>query len=163
VAGGNDTTGALISHAICLLQDNPDQREALLADLDLLHTAVPEFLRLESSVQTLARTTTRDVEIDGTLIPAGEKVMMLYGCANRDEAEFGPTAATLDINREFTRMLAFSSGPHFCIGSHLAKLQARVALEELLTRYPQVRADTTNGKRHLSPFTRGWQTLPALL
>ena len=68
-----------------------------------------------------------------------------------------------DINREFTRMLAFSSGPHFCIGSHLAKLQARVALEELLTRYPQVRADTTNGKRHLSPFTRGWQTLPALL
>lgn len=163
VAGGNDTTGALISQAICLLQDNPSQRAELLGDLSLLQTAVPEFLRLESSVQTLARTTTRDVEVRGTLIPEGEKVMMLYGCANRDEAEFGPTAASLDIRREVQRMLAFSSGPHFCIGSHLAKLQARVALEELLTRHPAVRADVVHGKRHLSPFTRGWETLPAIL
>lgn len=163
VAGGNDTTGALISHSVCLLQDNPEQRAELLADLSLLQTAIPEFLRLESSVQTLGRTTTREVEIHGQVIPAGEKVMMLYGCANRDEDEYGPNADELDIRREFTRMLAFSSGPHFCIGSHLAKLQARVALEELLTRYPQVRSDVTNGQRHLSPFTRGWQTLPALL
>ena len=163
MAGGNDTTGALISHSVCLLQDNPEQRAELLADLSLLQTAIPEFLRLESSVQTLGRTTTREVEIHGQVIPAGEKVMMLYGCANRDEDEYGPNADELDIRREFTRMLAFSSGPHFCIGSHLAKLQARVALEELLTRYPQVRADVTNGQRHLSPFTRGWQTLPALL
>ncbi|MEZ5159567.1 MAG: cytochrome P450 [Marmoricola sp.] len=151
---GNDTTGALISHSVCLLQDNPEQRAELLADLSLLQTAIPEFLRLESSVQTLGRTTTREVEIHGQVIPAGEKVMMLYGCANRDEDEYGPNADELDIRREFTRMLAFSSGPHFCIGSHLAKLQARVALEELLTRYPQVRADVTNGQRHLSPFTR---------
>lgn len=163
VAGGNDTTGALISHSVCLLQDHPEQRSELLADLSLLHTAVPEFLRLESSVQTLARTTTRDVEIHGTLIPRGEKVMMLYGCANRDEAEFGSTASVLNIRREVQRMLAFSSGPHFCIGSHLAKLQARVALEELLTRYPEVRVDTAAGKRHLSPFTRGWESLPAIL
>ncbi len=163
VAGGNDTTGALISHAICLLQDNPAQRAELLGDLSLLRTAVPEFLRLESSVQALGRTTTRDVEIHGHQIPQGARVMMLYGCANRDETEFGQTAAELDIRREPARMLAFSSGPHFCIGSHLAKLQARVALEELLTRYPAVRADVVHGQRHLSPFTRGWTTLPALL
>jgi cytochrome P450 len=161
VAGGNDTTGALISHGIALLDERRDQRQLLLDDPDLIPAAITEFLRLESSVQGLARTTTRDVEIEGVTIPAGEKVLMLYGSANRDVAEFGDDADRLDVRRNAVRHLGFSSGPHFCIGSHLAKLQARVAFEELLAAHPQIGVDLSRGVRHRSAFTRGWETLPA--
>ncbi len=82
---------------------------------------------------------------------------MLYGSANRDESEFGQDAGRLDVRREAPRHLGFSSGPHFCIGSHLAKLQAKVALEELLAAYPQIGVDRSRGVRHQSAFTRGWQ------
>jgi len=91
--------------------------------------------RLESSVQALARTTSAG-DLHGVRIPEGEKVLMLYGSANHDEREFGGDAHRLDITRSIPRHLAFSSGVHFCIGSHLARLQARVALEELLARQP---------------------------
>lgn len=163
VAGGNDTTANLVSHGIGLLDGAPDQRRLLLEDSSLIGNAAVEFLRLEGSVQGLARATTRDVEIAGTTIPAGEKVLMLYGSANRDEAEFGPDAATLDVRRQITRHLAFSSGPHFCIGNHLARLQATVAFEELLAAVPSVGVDQAAGVRHQSAFVRGWQTLPAHL
>jgi cytochrome P450 family 130 len=160
VAGGSDTTASLISHAVMLLDDAPDQRRLLLDDPGLIPHALLEFLRLESSVQGLARTTLVDVGIEGVTIPAGEKVMMLYGAANRDPREFGDDADVLDVRREIPRHLAFSSGPHFCIGSHLARLQARVALEELLAAHPQVAVDTAAGQRHESAFVRGWVTLP---
>ena len=160
VAGGTDTTASLISHAIALLGEAPDQRRLLLEDPTLVGSSLMEFLRLESSVQGLARTTTGDVEIAGVTIPAGEKVMMLYAAANRDPREFGPTADLLDVRRPITRHLSFSSGPHFCIGNHLAKLQARVALEELLHRHPQITVDVAAGTRHPSAFVRGWLSLP---
>ena len=124
VAGGADTTAALISHTVLLTGEHMDQREAVLADPSLLPGALVECLRYESSVQALARTTTEDVEVDGVEIPAGEKVLMLYGSANRDPREYGETADRLDVRREVGRHLAFSSGPHFCIGNHLARLQA---------------------------------------
>jgi cytochrome P450 len=89
------------------------------------------------------------------------KVMMLYGSANRDEREFGPDAARLDVTRQIRRHLAFSSGAHFCIGSHFARLQARVAFEELLRRQPHIGVDVRNGQRLHSSFTRGWLSLPA--
>ncbi|MFI0452671.1 cytochrome P450 [Actinomadura sp. 6N118] len=161
VAGGNDTTGNLISHGVALLDGHHAQREKLVADPSLIANALLEFLRLEGSVQALARTTTRPVTLHGVEIPAGEKVMMLYGAANRDEREFGPTAGTLDITREIPRHLGFATGVHFCIGSHLAKLQARIALEELYARHPHAGVDLGNAKRISSPFTRGWATLPA--
>jgi len=160
VAGGSDTTASLISHAVTLLDAAPDQRLLLLEDPDLLPGALLEFLRLESSVQGLARTTTRDVEVDGVVIPAGQKVMMLYAAANRDPREFGDTADQLDVRRQISRHLSFSSGPHFCVGSHLARLQARVALEELLGAHPWVSLDVSAGRRHESAFVRGWQSLP---
>jgi cytochrome P450 len=159
-AGGSDTTAALISHAVMLLDGAPDQRRLLHDDPALISSGLVEFLRLESSVQGLARTTTRDVTIHGVTIPAGDKVMMLYGAANRDPREFGDTADRLDLHRSITRHLAFSSGPHFCIGNHLAKLQARVALEELLAAHPQVSVDPAAGTRHESAFVRGWVSLP---
>lgn len=163
VAGGSDTTASLISHGIALLTDAPDQRAILLEDRSLIPDALMEFLRLESSVQGLCRTTTRDVSVAGTTIPAGEKVLMLYGSANRDEAEFGITAARLDVLRVPKRHLAFSSGPHFCIGNHLARLQARVAFEELLDAMPEVAVDLTAGVRQPSAFVRGWESLPLSL
>lgn len=160
VAGGNDTTGALISHAVQLMTAAPSQRALLVENPSLIGDAVLEFLRLESSVQGLARYTLADVTVGEVTIPAGEKVLMLYGAANRDPREFGPTAAALDVRRSIPRHLAFSSGPHFCIGSHLARLQARVALEELLAVMPSVEVDVAAGVRHASAFVRGWASLP---
>ncbi|MGY2877099.1 cytochrome P450 family 130 [Marmoricola sp. URHA0025 HA25] len=160
VAGGSDTTAALISHAVTLLGEAPDQRRLLLDDPGLIPNALLEFLRLESSVQGLARTTLADADVGGVTIPAGQKVMMLYAAANRDPREFGPDADVLDVRREIPRHLAFSSGPHFCVGSHLARLQARVALEELLAAHPQVAVDPAAGRRHESAFVRGWVSLP---
>jgi cytochrome P450 len=160
VAGGSDTTASLVSHALTLLGEAPAQRELLLEDPGLIGGALLEFLRLESSVQGLARTTTAEVEVDGTTIPAGEKVMMLYAAANRDPREFGPSADQLDVRRDTPRHLSFSSGPHFCVGSHLARLQARVALEEVLATHPWLTLDPAGGRRHESPFVRGWLSLP---
>lgn len=162
-AGGSDTTAGLISNAVMLLDQAPEQRRLLLEDPGLISVGLLEFLRLESSVQALARTTTEDVTIDGVTIPAGQKVMMLYAAGNRDPREFGPDADRLDVRREIKRHLSFSSGPHFCIGSHLARLQARVALEELLARFPQVQVDPVAGVRHGSAFVRAWNSLPAQL
>ena len=161
VAGGNDTTGNLISHTVALLDSHPRQREMLAADPGLIPGALSECLRFESSVQALARTTTREVTVGGTTIPAGEKVMMLYGSANRDEREFGPTAGQLDITREISGHLGFARGPHFCIGSHFARLQARIAVEELYAAHPTVGVDRDSAVRALSPFTRGFVSLPA--
>ncbi|MBW8486293.1 cytochrome P450 [Actinomadura parmotrematis] len=161
IAGGNDTTGNLISHGVALLDGDHAQRERLAADPSLIPNALLEFLRLEGSVQSLGRTTTRPVVLHGVEIPAGEKVMMLYGSANRDEREFGPEADRLDVTRDIPRHLGFATGPHFCIGSHLAKLQARVAFEELLRAHPRVGVDLDRAERIASPFTRGWRTLPA--
>jgi cytochrome P450 len=161
VAGGADTTAGLISHTVLLTGEHPEQREQVLTDPGLLPGALVECLRLESSVQALARTTLTDVEVDGVEIPAGEKVLMLYGSANRDPREYGETADRLDVRRDVGRHLAFSSGPHFCIGSHLARLQARVAVEELFAAHPHVTVDPATGVRHESAFVRGWVSLPA--
>jgi cytochrome P450 len=161
VAGGNDTTGNLISHGVLLLDDDQAARERLIAHPELIPGALAEFLRLESSVQGLARMTTRQVTIRGVDIPEATKVLMLYGSANRDEREFGNDADQLDLTREIKRHLAFSSGAHFCIGSHFAKLQARVAFEELLARQPHIGVDVSAGRRLHSSFTRGWLSLPA--
>jgi cytochrome P450 family 130 len=161
VAGGNDTTANLISHGVMLLDGDHAQREKVAADPSLVPDAVIEFLRLEGSVQGLARTTTQPVTMHEVEIPAGDKVLLLYGSANRDEREFGPTADRLDVTRDIPRHLGFASGVHFCIGNHLAKLQARVAFEELLARHPTVGVDLERAERTRSPFTRGWRRLPA--
>ena len=161
VAGGNDTTGNLISHGAMLLDRDHAQRERIVADPSLIPNALLEFLRLESSVQGLARTTTRAVTIRDTEIPEGSKVMMLYGSGNRDEREFGPDSEQLDITRSIPHHLGFSTGAHFCVGSHLARLQAKVAFEELFARQPEIGVDVEAGRRLHSSFTRGWISLPA--
>ena len=143
VTGGNDTTTGLLGVAADLLTQNLDQRAGLLADSSNMKAAVEEFLRLSSPVQGLARTTTRDVEIGDRKIPAGRKVMLLYASGNRDEREFGPTAADFDMTRKIRRHLTFGYGAHHCIGAAIARLQVTVALEELLARCPNFVVDST--------------------
>lgn len=141
ITGGNDTTTGNLGGAVQLLHRYPEQRARLAANPGLIPDAVEEFLRMTSPVQGLARTTTRDVELHGTTIPAGRKVLLLYASANHDEREFGPTAGELDIHRQPKRILTFSHGHHHCLGAAAARMQARVALEELLARCPEFRVD----------------------
>jgi cytochrome P450 len=141
VTGGNDTTTGLLGGAVQLLDRNPDQRRLLAADPDLIPDAVEEFLRLTAPVQGLARTTTRDVTLHDTTIPAGRKVLLLYGSANRDERQFGEDAAELDVTRRPRNILTFSHGAHHCLGAAAARMQSRVALTELLARCPDFVVD----------------------
>ncbi|MGV1088449.1 MAG: cytochrome P450, partial [Mycobacterium sp.] len=141
VAGGNDTTTGLLGGAVQLLHRSPDQRRLLAEDPDLISDAVEEFLRLTSPVQGLARTTTRDVTIEGRTIPQGRKVLLLYGSANRDERQYGADAGELDVTRRPRNILTFSHGAHHCLGAAAARMQARVTLTELLTRCPDIEVD----------------------
>jgi hypothetical protein len=160
VTGGNDTTTGLLGGALELLTENPEQRALLLDDPTLLNNAVDEFLRLTSPVQGLARTTTRDVRLEGKVIPEGRKVMLLYGSANRDEREFGSDAAEFDVTRKIRRIMSFGYGPHHCIGAAIARLQARVALEELLSRCPDFTVDAAAGRYASGHFVRRYESLP---
>jgi cytochrome P450 len=141
VTGGNDTTTGLLGGAVQLLHRNPDQRRLLAQDPELMPDAVEEFLRLTSPVQGLARTTTRDVTLHGTTIPAGRKVLLLYASANRDERQYGSNAAELDVTRRPRSILTFSHGAHHCLGAAAARMQSRVALTELLNRCPDFEVD----------------------
>lgn len=160
VTGGNDTTTGLLSVGLELLQSSPDQRRRLAGDPSLLANAVEELLRLTSPVQGLARTPTRDVELHGRTIPAGEKVLLLYGSANRDQREFGPTADTLDIDRRIERILTFGYGAHHCLGAAAARLMGRVTLEEILARCPDYAVDPTAGSFAPGHFVRWYESLP---
>lgn len=160
VAGGNDTTTGLLGGTVQLLQQHPDQRAALAADPDRIRVAVEEFARLTSPVQGLARTTTHDVELAGKTVPAGRKVLLVFGSANRDEQAFGPNAATLDIDRNPQRILTFGHGPHHCLGAAAARMQARVALEELLDRFPEYVVDIDAVEYANGPYVRRPTTVP---
>lgn len=160
VTGGNDTVTGMLSGSSCLLTQHRDQRAKLLAAPSLIPNAVEELLRLTSPVQNLARTATRDVELHGVRIPAGRKVLLCYAAANRDEREFGPTAAALDVERKITKILTFSYGTHYCIGAAAARLQSRVALEELLTRCPDFDVDVARGCYADGHYVRRHESLP---
>lgn len=141
VTGGNDTTTGLLGGAVQLLHQDRNQCRVLGQQPDLIPDAVEEFLRLTSPVQGLARTTTREVTIDGRTIPAGRKVLLLYGSANRDERQYGPNAGALDVRRRPRNILTFSHGAHHCLGAAAARMQSRVALTELLARCPDFEVD----------------------
>jgi cytochrome P450 len=141
VTGGNDTTTGMLGGSVQLLHQRPDQRRLLVDDPALIGDAVDEFLRLTSPVQGLARTVTRDVTIGDTTIPTGRRVLLLYGSANRDEREYGPDAAELDVRRCPRNIMAFSHGAHFCLGAAAARMQSRIAITELLARCPDFEVD----------------------
>lgn len=141
VTGGNDTTTGMLGGSVQLLHQRPDQRQLLIDSPELIADAVDEFLRLTSPVQGLARTVTRDVTIGDTTMPAGRRVLLLYGSANRDERQFGSDAGELDIRRNPRNILTFGHGAHHCLGAAAARMQSRVALTELLTRCPDFDVD----------------------
>ena len=138
VTGGNDTSTGLLGAGVQLLSDRPDQRALVLGDVP---AAVEELLRLTSPVQGLARTTTRDVTLHGETIPAGRKVLLSYGAANRDPRAFGPDADELDVQRNPRQILTFSHGAHHCLGAAAARMMAGVTLTELLERIPEFVVD----------------------
>lgn len=160
VTGGNDTTTGLLGGSLDLLSRHPDQRRRLVDDPSLVGPAVEELLRLTTPVQNLARTTTRDVDVDGVVIPEGSRVMLVYGSANRDEREYGPTAGDLDVTRRPDRIVSFGYGAHHCLGAAVARLGARVALERLLARFPRFEVDADRGRYAPGPFVRRFATLP---
>lgn len=160
VTGGNDTTTGMLGGSVQLLETDRDQRRLLLDDPALVGDAVEELLRLTSPVQALARTTTRDVELHGTTVPAGRKVLLHYGAANRDPRRYGPDADELDVRRRPTQILTFSQGSHHCLGAAAARLQARVALEELLARCPDFAVDLDGVQWAPGPYVRRPTTVP---
>ncbi|SPM41395.1 Cytochrome P450 [Mycobacterium numidiamassiliense] len=141
VTGGNDTVTGMLGGSMPLLHQRPDQRRLLVEDPDRIGDAVEELLRLTSPVQGLARTTTRDVTIGDTTIPADRRVLLLYGSGNRDERQYGPDADELDAARCPRNILTFSHGAHHCLGAAAARMQTRVALSELLARCPNFEVD----------------------
>ncbi|HUW01223.1 MAG TPA: cytochrome P450 [Acidimicrobiales bacterium] len=160
ITGGNDTTTGLLGGTALLLTRRRDQRRLLLEDPSLIGPAIDEFLRLTTPVQNLARTTTRAVEVAGTTVPAGEKVLLLYGSANRDEREFGPDAGDLDVRRSIDKMLAFGYGAHHCLGASAARLQATIALERLLERFPDFAVDDESARFAPGAYVRRFESLP---
>jgi cytochrome P450 len=160
VTGGNDTTTGLLGGALELLHAHPRQRAELVEFPALIPDAVEELLRLTSPVQGLARTATRDVALYDATIPAGRKVMLLFGAANRDPGEFGADAEALDIRRRPARILTFGLGAHHCLGAAAARLMGRVALEELLARCPEFEVDASSGRFAAGHFVRWYESLP---
>lgn len=160
ITGGNDTTTGLLGGAAELLTAHRDQRRHLLDDPTLVRPSVDEFLRLTSPVQNLARTTTTEVTIHDTVIDEGTKVVLLYGSANRDEREFGETVGDLDVARPIDRTLSLGYGAHHCLGAAAARLQAAVALERLLQRFPDFEVDATAGHYAPGGFVRRYESLP---
>ena len=158
VLAGNDTTSSLIGNGTVLLAEHPDQRAKLLADPSLWPNAVEEMNRIEAPTQVLPRTTTRDVEIHGTTIPAGSRVMLIWGSANHDDREF-PDPERFDVTRTFKKHLAFGHGIHYCLGANLARLEARVAFEEWHARFPSYELDG-RPRRITSIWARGFGEVP---
>ena len=160
VAGGNDTVTGLLGGAAELLTTNRDQRRILVSDPARIAVAVDELLRLTSPVQGLCRVTTAPVTVRGVDLAPNSRVLLCYGAANRDEDEFGPDAERLDVTRKIRRLLTFAGGPHYCIGAHVARLQGRVALEELLARCPEFAVDAAAGVFAEGAFVRRYDSLP---
>jgi cholest-4-en-3-one 26-monooxygenase len=155
---GNETTRNAITGGTLTLLEHPEQKQKLIAQPELLAGAVEEMLRWVTPVMHFRRTAMRDVEMRGQKIKDGDKVVMFYPAANRDEEVF-PNADVFDITRTPNEHLSFGIGQHFCLGASLARLELRIFFEELLKRYPGVEL---NGevRRLRSNFINGYKTIP---
>jgi cytochrome P450 len=160
VVAGNETTRTSLSHALKLLTDFPDQRRLLLEDFDArIGGAVEEIVRYSTPVIYMRRNVTRDYEMNGHTYKAGDKVLLFYNSANRDDAVFDDPDV-FDITREHNPHVAFGGpGPHFCLGANLARREITIMLKELFTRVPDIRA-AGEPDRLLSGFINGYKRLP---
>jgi cytochrome P450 len=164
VAGaGNETTTRLIGWAGKVLAEHPRQRRELVENPALIPQAVEELLRFEPPAPHVARYVTRDVQYYGQTVPEGSVMMMLIGAAVRDHRQFPPDGDVFDIHREARQHLAFSVGTHYCLGSALARLEARVAIEEILKRFPEWDVDMSRATLSPTSTVRGWESMPAVI
>jgi cytochrome P450 len=159
---GNETTTRLIGWTGKVLAENPDQRAELVANPELIPNAVEELLRYEAPSPVQARYVTQDVEHYGQTVKAGSVVLLLTASANRDERKFAD-ADSFDIRRKIDRHLTFGYGVHFCLGASLARLEGKIALEEILKRFPTWDVDYDNAVQARTSTVRGWEKLPVIV
>jgi cytochrome P450 len=159
---GNETTTKLIGWAGKVLGDHPDQRRELVADRTLVPNAIEELLRFEPPGPAVGRYVPEDVVLYDTTIPAGSAMLFLVAAANRDDRRF-EKGEQFDIHRKIGQHLTFGYGIHFCLGAALARLEGRVALDEVLTRFPEWEVDTERATLNQTSTVRGWGKLPVLV
>lgn len=158
LSAGVDTTVHGIGNALLCLAEHPDQYALLRENPSLARQTFEEVIRFEAPVQTFFRTTTRDVEIEGMTIPAGEKVLLFLGAANRDPRQW-PNPDTFDINRRPSGHVGFGAGIHTCVGQMMARLEGEIVLTEVATRIAEMTIDGPL-ERQLSNTLRGLDSLP---
>ena len=159
VIGGTETFPKVFSSAISQLAQHPDQRAACIADPSLVPDAFDETLRIDMPTQMLGRTISEDFEMHGQKLGAGSGLLFLWGSANRDEREFDDPDR-FDLTRRPPRILSFGHGQHRCLGAHVAKLEGRVLLEEVLRCMPDYEIEESGIERLRSEFFRGFARLP---
>jgi hypothetical protein len=159
VVAGNETTAKLLANAWYWAWCNPDERAKPFADPARIESWIDETLRFDGSSQMLARTLTRDVELHGVRIPAGDRALLLIGSANRDPRVFSDPDG-YDLDRDTSEMVSFGVARHFCLGAPLARLEARIALNELVRRVRDYDVDPAAARRVHSVNVRGFESLP---
>ncbi|WP_026311177.1 cytochrome P450 [Parafrankia elaeagni] len=159
VSAGTETVARLLGWACVLLAAHPDQRADLAADSSLIPNAVEETLRYEAPSPVQARKVMRDVELYGTTVPAGSRILMLTASAGRDERKYDDPDR-YDVRRNFDSHVSFGHGVHFCLGAALARLEGRIAIEETLRRFPNWGVDHDNAVRLHTSTVRGYEKLP---
>lgn len=160
---GAETTTRLIGWAGKTLAEHPEQRRELVENPALIPQAIEEILRWEPPALQIARYVARDVEYYGQTVPEGSAMLMLVGSANRDHRRFPPDGDVFDIHREQHSHMTFGAGTHFCMGNALARLEGRIALEEILKRFPEWEVDWANATPSQTTAVRGWEAMPTFV
>jgi cytochrome P450 len=158
-SAGNETTTRLIGWTGKVLAEHPDQRREIAADRSLVPNAIEELLRFEAPSPIQARYVARDIDYYGQTVPEGSVMVLLNGSGNRDDRRF-PDGDSFNIHREIGHHLSFGYGLHFCLGAALARLEGRVALDEVLQRWPEWDVDYDNAVQGRTSTVRGWEKLP---
>ncbi len=164
VAGaGVETTGRMFGWMGKVLAEHPDQRQELVEDRSLIPAAIEELLRYEPPGPHVARyVAAEDVEYQGQRVPAGSALLLMLASANRDEGHFDEPDR-FDIHRKPGGHLTFGRGAHFCVGAPLARLEGRIALNEVLNRFPKWDIDIDKARRSRTSTVRGWDSMPAIV
>jgi cytochrome P450 len=161
-SAGSETTTRLIGWAGKVLADHPDQRRQLVEDPSLIPNAIEEILRYEPPALQIARYVARDVEHYGHPVPEGSVMLFVVGAANRDDRRY-PEGDRFDVRRQLGQHLTFGYGVHFCLGAALARVEGRIALEEVLKRFPEWEVDWDQAKLATTTTVRGWERLPVTI
>ncbi len=159
IVAGNETTTKLLASALYWAWRNPEQLAMPMSDPTFIGPWVEETIRYDSPSQMLARTVTKDFTSHGRTVPAGDRLVLVVGAANRDPAVF-PDPDRYDLERDTSALISFGSGRHYCLGANLARLEARVALTEFTSRVSRFEIDEARAERVHSPNVRGFATLP---